>query len=172
MKEKILFSEKQRFNQWWIWLIVIVVISVRMLHLLQKGSKYNYNLQQYFTSIDIVTFIVPVLIVVFLLMNKTETHITYDRIEFRNFPFHFQYKSYPKKTIGLAYIKTYESNLKYSALGLHLSLFGKVASYNITSKQGIQLDFTDGSKLWIGTHKPEEAREALEKAGFKNTFSN
>lgn len=110
--------------------------------------------------------ILPVLILFFLLMNRLETQITTTGIKVRYFPFHLRYKLYPKKIIGLAYVRTYEPIAEYGGWGLRLGLFGRGKAYNIVGNKGIQLVFTDGSKLLIGTQKPDEADAVLQKAGY------
>lgn len=166
MTEAILFSEKQRFNQWWFWLIVLAVIGIPIFPILQNGLKHNYNWQQYLNSNNIMAVILPVLILFFLLMNRLETQITPAGIKVRYFPFHLRYKSFSKKSIGLAYVRTYESIAEYGGWGLRLGLFGRGKAYNIAGNKGIQLVFTDGSKLLIGTQKPDEADAVLQKAGY------
>src|ERR671913_328243 len=44
MKAKVLFSEKQRFKQWWLWLILIVVTVLPffgLYHELQKAEPFT-----------------------------------------------------------------------------------------------------------------------------------
>jgi len=38
-------------------------------------------------------------------------------------------------------------------------------AYNVSGNKGIQLVFTNGRKLLIGTKRPEEVKEILEKLG-------
>lgn len=146
--------------------MVVLAIGTPLFSILERGLKQHYNLQQYITSTNLIAVVLPVLIVIFMLMNRLDTQITTAGINVRYFPFHLQYKYFPKKTIGLAYVRTYEPILEYGGWGLRLGLFGKGTAYNIAGNKGIQLVFTDGSKLLIGTQKPDEADAVLQKAGY------
>lgn len=141
MKNEVLFSEKQHFNQWWFWLIIVMIIGIPAFPILQDGLKHNYNLQQYLTSANVTVLIIPLLIVVFLLINRLDTQITSEGIRARYFPFHLGYKFYPKETIGLAYVREYNPIGDYGGWGLRLGLFGKGKAYNISGNQGVQLVF-------------------------------
>ncbi len=166
MKDEVLFTEKQHFNQWWFWLVIILTIGIPLFFIVQNGFKHNYNLQQYINSANITAIILPLLIVVFLLINRLDTQITSDGIRVRYFPFHLQYKFYPTKIVGTAYVRQYDPIGEYGGWGLRFGLFGKGKAYNVSGNQGIQLVFKDGSKLLIGTQKPTEANAALQKVGY------
>jgi hypothetical protein len=54
---------------------------------------------------------------------------------------------------------------EYGGWGLRLGLFGKGTAFNVSGDIGLQLEFTDDRKLLIGTNKPDELIETLNKIG-------
>ncbi len=166
MENTILFREKQGFRQWWLWLIMVIAFGITFYNIVQKGSVQKLSLQEYFNLANAGAFIIPVLAIVLLLSCRLETEISAVSIRVRLFPFHIKFKNFSSETIGLAYVREYNPIPDYGGWGLRLGLFGKGKAYNVSGNQGIQLVFKDGSKLMIGTQKPEEASTALQKAGY------
>jgi hypothetical protein len=60
-------------------------------------------------------------------------------------------------------IRKYRPVLEYGGWGYRI--FGNKRAFNISGDMGLQLEFTDKSKLLIGTSQPEALAEALKKAG-------
>ena len=166
MENIILFKEKQGFRQLWLWLVMLVAFGITIYNIVQKGKVQNMSFPKYFNLANVCAFIIPVLATMLLLSCRLETEISAENIRVRLFPFHIKFKTFPKKTIGLAYVREYEPISDYGGWGLRLGLFGKGKAYNVSGNQGIQLVFKDASKLLIGTQKPIEASAALQKAGY------
>jgi hypothetical protein len=156
MKENSVFYEKQRFRQWWLWLIIIFAIGF---------TVYNYiENKQYFSSGELIaSFAVTAIVFILFFIIKLETKIDELGIRVRLFPFHLQFKYFPWKTIQKTYIREYSPIGEYGGWGLRMGLFGKGKAYNISGNIGLQLVFKDNKKLLIGTQKSEEIRVFLEK---------
>lgn len=156
MKENSVFYEKQKFTQWWLWLIIMIVIGFII---------YNYiENRQYFSIGEIIgSFAVSILIFILFFIIKLETKIDELGIRVLLFPFHLQFKYFPWKNIQKAYIREYSPIGEYGGWGLRMGLFGKGKAYNISGNIGLQLVFKDNKKLLIGTQKSEEIRVFLEK---------
>lgn len=54
---------------------------------------------------------------------------------------------------------------EYGGWGLRLGGFGKGQAYNISGDKRLQLEFTTGQRLLIGTNKPEELSTVLISIG-------
>ena len=105
--------------------------------------------------------LIPILGFVLLFYSRLDTEIDAEGIRVRFIPFHFKFKTYNWNVIGQATVTTYNPVLDYGGYGLRFGLFGKGKAYNVSGDQGIQLVFKKGSKLLIGTQKPNEAAQAL-----------
>ena len=168
METEVLFKETQRFKQWWLWLILLAINGSNVWFLIEKYIQHkNFADTAYHSNAGAeVWSLITLLVTMLVLDTKLETSIYADQIKVRLFPFHLKFKNFSAKTIGLAYVREYNPILDYGGWGLRLGLFGKGKAYNIAGNQGIQVVFKDGSKLLIGTQKPDEASAALQKAGF------
>ncbi|HXR83427.1 MAG TPA: hypothetical protein VN722_03900 [Hanamia sp.] len=165
MNKEILFSETQRFKQWWLWIILIGVnvlmfygVYSQVIEGHQFGDKPMNNSQILIgTGISLsVTF--------FILSFRLGTQIKSDGIYVRLFPLQFSYKFFPWNSLLKCYVRKYNAIAEFGGWGLRLGLFGKGTAYNISGNKGLQLEFTNGKKLLIGTQKTEELTEVIEKS--------
>ena len=166
MENQVLFKETQRFRQWWLWLIMLFAFGITTFNIVQKGIAHNFSFPEYFNLANVAAFIAPVLVSILLLSCRLETEIAAASIRVRLFPFHLKFKTFTTEAVALAYVRKYDAMSEYGGWGLRLGLFGKGKAYNVSGNQGVQLVYKDGSKLLIGTLKPDEASAALQKAGF------
>lgn len=162
MSTEILFSEKQRFKQWWLYLLLggtnayfifaafkQIIIGNPFINNPISNSRLLYALG---TSL---------LITVLALSIKLETKIKQDGVYVRFFPLPF--KRYPWDKILKSYIRKYSPLSEYGGWGYRYGSGGK--AFNISGNRGLQLEFTDKKKLLIGTQKPEEMEKILIEIG-------
>ncbi len=163
---EILFEEKQRFSQWWLWLILIGINGVFLFgaykQIIQNdafGNKPMSNEGLLFT------LAIVMLVTLLFLSLRLETVIKNDGIYVRFFPVHIKFKFYAWGGLKKCYIRTYAPILEYGGWGLRVGLFGKGKAFNVSGNKGLQLEFQDGSKLLIGTNKPDALQAALQRIG-------
>jgi len=166
MDHQVLFTEKQRFSQWWVWLILLGIngffifgIFKQVIGGQQFGDKPMSN-----AGLIIVTAVV---ISISFLFTKIclETVITPEGIYVRFFPIHLSFYHYRWENITKCYVREYNPLKEYGGWGLRIGLSGKGQAFNISGNTGLQLEFKNNDKLLIGTNKPEELAEALSKLG-------
>ncbi|MBX7155267.1 MAG: hypothetical protein K1X91_09905 [Bacteriodetes bacterium] len=169
MENDILFYEKQKFTQWWIWVIILGINGIMMYGIYYQvicGKPFGNHPMD---NIGLLLMAIPMLLILVLFyVMKLETKIKSDGIYVRFFPFHIKFKHYPWQTISKAYVRTYSPIAEYGGWGLRLGLFGKGMAYNVSGNVGVQLEFANNKKLLIGTHKPDEITIAIEE-NFKNS---
>jgi hypothetical protein len=103
------------------------------------------------------------LISIFVLSFRLDTQIKTDGIYVRLFPLQLSYRFFSWKSLLKCYVRKYNAIAEYGGWGLRLGLFGKGRAYNISGDEGLQLEFTNGKKLLIGTQKPQELTEVIEE---------
>jgi hypothetical protein len=160
MENELLFIESQRFKQPWLWAILLgadVLVLYTVLTKVWSGQSTGLILAAF------VPLVILILVNVLFAMLRLETVIKQDGIAVWFYPFHLKYKHYPWSKIAQAYVREYNPIGEYGGWGIRLGLFGRGRAYNVSGDKGIQLVFTDGSRLLIGTNKPEEADAALQK---------
>lgn len=87
---KPLFTEKQRFNQWWLWLLLAVSLAVPAILLFKEITEKSGG----FSGLIIILSV----IILFVVLRMT-TVVTKENIQLTYFPF-------VNKTINLADIET------------------------------------------------------------------
>jgi hypothetical protein len=162
MKEVVLFSEKQRFTQWWLWAILLGINGIMLVmayrqftHAQMVGNATTGTANMLFAA-----SLSGFLTIVFLNF-KLETKITNSGVDVRFFPFHLRYKHYPWENLAKVAVRQYNPITEYGGWGIRLGMFGKGKAFNVSGNIGLQLEFSDGSKLLIGTNKPQEMIAAL-----------
>lgn len=164
MQEEILFREKQKFTQWWLWLILVGVNGFFLFGIFWQiigGQKFG-NKPMSDAGLVMATFFT--IILTLLLINfRLETVIKNDGIYVRFFPLHIKFKHYTWENLTKSYVRKYSAILEYGGWGLKIGIFGKGTAYNVSGEEGLQLDFADKKRLLIGTKKPDQLRVSLHK---------
>jgi hypothetical protein len=155
---KIEFKEKQRFIQWWLWVLLFGTGTVPVLGIYKQiihGEKFGDNPMPD-PALLIFAFCVFALIALFWLM-QLKTEIDQDEIRINFFPF-------VKKRIPWREIKRAET-LDYGFVGgwgIRLGTrYGTV--YNISGRTGLAIELKNGRKLCIGTQKGAEIKTVVDK---------
>jgi hypothetical protein len=166
MDKAILYSERQRFKQWWLWLILLGVNGLFLFGVFKQviGGQQFGDKPMSNVGLLIVTGLTIALTILFVNF-RLETTIKKDGIYVRFFPFHLQFKHYTWDKLTKSYVRQYAPISEYGGWGLRLGLGGKGTAYNVSGNKGLQLEFTDNKKLLIGTNKPDELIETLNKIG-------
>lgn len=166
MNKEVLFFERQKFNQWWLWLILLGINGLFMFGV----YKQIFNGQQFgdkpMSNNGLLFATGLTILLTLLFMNfRLETQIKRDGIYVRFFPFHISFKHFSWEKISKSFVREYRPISEYGGWGLRLGLFGKGKAYNVSGDKGLQLEFTDHQKLLIGTKKPKELEATLEEIG-------
>lgn len=166
IKHDILFRERQRFTQWWIWLLLLPVNALFAFGLYkQLILEHPFGDKPMSNEGLAITFGCTVLLSLLFLYTRLDTEIRTDGIYVRFFPFHFKFKRYSWDQLSKIFVRKYHPLTEYGGWGLRLSIFGKGWAYNISGDQGLQLVFTDKRKLLIGTQQSDELTTVLEQLG-------
>jgi hypothetical protein len=166
MDNEILFAERQKFRQWWLWLLLLGSNALFLFGVFkqvsgrqQLGDKPMSN-----TGLLIVTALMLLLTLSFVSF-RLDTIIRKDGIYVRFFPFHIKFKHYTWDTLAKIFVRQYSPVTEYGGWGIRLGLFGKGTAFNVSGDKGLQLEFTNKKKLLIGTNKPDQLMETLNKIG-------
>ena len=148
-----IFIEKQRFSQWWLWLLLLLVVSNLVREFLNGTVEEKQAL--FFSALTL-----TLTSVLFGIM-KLETSIDINGISVRFFPFHLKKKHFNWDQLESCSIRTYKPVIEYGGWGIRKTFSGKGTAYNVKGKVGLQLVFKNGDRLLIGTQKAEELNEVL-----------
>lgn len=175
MNGKILFQEKQKFTQWWLWLLLLVTtltISyyavkantvskiIESENLNPDSDSFTQVLREEYITFDLMTalfLISPIVLVLLLFLAlRLETRVSNECLRVRYFPF-------LKRTFKWSNIEFAEI-IKYGFVGYGIKFSTKYgAIYNVKGSQGLALTLKNGKKYLIGTQKPEELKRVVKE---------
>jgi hypothetical protein len=115
MESEVLFSEKQGFRQWWLWLILLMVNCGGAWFLVQKyfyKASFAETAHHTYAGAE-VGFLIALLVTALFLFTKLETLIYAGEIKARLFPFHVKFKTFSVKDIESAYVRKYNAIIEY-----------------------------------------------------------
>ncbi|HKK75588.1 MAG TPA: hypothetical protein VJ953_10990 [Saprospiraceae bacterium] len=152
------FEEEQRFNQWWLWLILIGLNLIPAFGIYQqvfKGQAFGNHPLSDTGLIVLQAFLLLFLWTFWRLRLKTA--INEEFITFTFYP--FANKTIPWTEVRSATLINYGF---VGGWGVRLSSkYGTV--YNTSGQMGLLLELDGGKKICIGTQKPEELGRLIEK---------
>lgn len=162
MNNEVLFTETERYRQWWVWLMAPVVLGVngilliavckQVLDGLPGGSMNN-------TALPTGTGILLLLTTLFLAIRLDNT-VNSNGIQVRFFPFHLKPRYYAWSEVAQAHVRRYSATGESGGWGVRVGRSGK--AFTVSGNHGLELEFTDRSrKLLIGTKRPDELTRAL-----------
>ena len=146
---KPLFTEKQRFNQWWLWVLLIATSAVPI------AVLYNEINTKTTDSNSLTGLLVLFSVMVLFVILRMRTTITQQSIQLTYFPF-------VCKTINLSDIETMKV-INYGFVGgwgiRFWTSYGTV--YNVRGNKGLHIKLKNGRQLVIGTQKPQELEKVV-----------
>ena len=159
--DKILFYEKQRFSQWWLWLLlgIIGIFIFKPIYAVIAENK-EISTDQW------IGILILVLVIVLFLLVSLETKIKEEGIYVKFFPFNPKFRFYPWFEIDKVLVRKYSPLMDYGGWGIRFGRNG--TAYNIKGNIGLQLKFKNGNALLIGTQKPEELQKVLDQIRLPN----
>lgn len=161
--EPFLFNQKKRFNQWWLWLLLLAINGFGLYRLYQdyhEGGKAS-NAGSWFGLGT------TVLVYILIYCVQLETKINKHGIYFRLFPFHIKLKHYPWSSLSKFYVRRYSAITEFGGWGIRFGSNG--TAFNVSGNMGIQLEFLTRNGLLIGTSKAAELTKVIEDLNeFKN----
>ncbi|MDL2290365.1 hypothetical protein LJB95_03070 [Paludibacteraceae bacterium OttesenSCG-928-F17] len=152
------FTEKQRFTQWYVWIILLFVNSL-MTYYLVKAIQLNEN-----TAIWIVSIITAIIFIytVFILSAKLKTTINKEGILLQ-YPV-LKDKFFSWDDISYVHFRKTSGITEFGGYGIW---FGNKKSiiYLIKGNTGLQIELKNKNKILIGTTKQKEMAEVLKELG-------
>lgn len=154
-ENKIRFTEKQKFTQWWIWIILIGLGAIAVYGVFQQivlGEQFGNKPMS-----DNGTIIFAFFVFGFIYFNWFLTLIT----EINNDGIKMQFVPFIKKEIKWEEIKSVKV-VNYGFVGYGIRLGSKYGTvYNINGNKGLAIALKNGKKFVIGTQKETPLSEVV-----------
>ncbi len=157
---EILFREEQKFNQLWLWLIVLGTTGMMWYGFIQQiifdqpfGTNPTSNWLMWFLWL-LIGIGLPLLVY----NLKLIVEVSPDHISIRFVPFVSRTILY--KEIKRFQARSYNPVREYGGWGIK-GWSRKRMAYNVSGNQGVELEFYTGQSLMIGSQKYEELAQAI-----------
>jgi hypothetical protein len=169
--EKILFSEEQRRNQWWLWLIMLLSLCAGTLPFIygiysQEVLNEPFGDEPISTGGLIATGSFSLFIIGFAMFmvfgSKLKTKVTTEALWISFPPIIRKWKKINPEEIEKYEIRTYRAKREYGGHGMKRRLRHGM-SYTMSGNTGLQIYFKNGKKLLIGTQKKQAFEFAMNK---------
>ena len=162
MSEDVLFEEEQTFRQKWIDVlllsIAIMLLIVFTIVVLRKGDDSKE------ASLVLLTALALIFLIRALVKNsRLITKIAGSGIYVRFPPLLPSLTQYSWNDIQEVYLREYNPLGEYGGWGIRFGLKGR--AFNVSGNIGLQIVFKDGSRVLIGTNRPEQMADIPNRLG-------
>ncbi len=169
--EKVLFTEEQRYTQWWIWfllsaalLAVVVPFGIGIRQQLGEGQPWGNepmsNAGLIFTGVFSTAIMLGAILLVRI--SRLKTKITDQGIYVAYYPLMRKWKIIGATEIDRYELRSYRAKREYGGYGLRKRRRAGRA-YTIAGNIGLQLYLKDGTKILIGTQRKQALEYAMRK---------
>ncbi len=159
--KQIIYQEEQRLRQIWIWIVVLFITGLAW-----YGSCQQLILGEPFGSNPAPDWMMAVIWIVFgvgfpliFVFSRLRTEVRPEGVFLKFAPVQRSYKMFPDAEIERAEVKKYKPIREYGGWGWRFGRKGK--AYTISGKRGVALHFKDGSRVLIGSRRPEVFVQAV-----------
>lgn len=147
-----LYEEYQRYNKPIPWLVLIVLWGIALWDIVNNWGNLN-------GSLIILLFPLPLTLLMYFF--RLSIRITPNRLLVKVFPFHWKYRSFPIKDIAKIFVKDRKLNRLNLGRGIGVSFDGKYQSFVSGNDRGIEIHFSNGKIVFLGTKNPERLMSIL-----------
>jgi len=175
--EKVLFKEEQRFNQWWIWLLLLATFAVAVSPLwyglymqLSTGEPWGNdptsNGALAFSAV-LVTILTGGLLLLFITL-RLQVEIREDGVHFRFLPVIRRWRTISKAEIERYEIGKYKPIAQYGGWGIRYGFRKYGRAYNVAGNIGMKLFLKNKKIILLGTQRSQALSYAMEKLMAEN----
>ena len=160
----VLFSETQRFRQWWIVAVLGVIALGSLWAFVQQvviGEPFGDNPASDGWLIAIVV-VFGMGLPAFILSISLRTEVRRDAVLVRLWPIHRNWVRIPVATVHEAAAVTYSPIREYGGWGLRYGPNGK--AYNVRGNRGVRIVHGSGERLLIGSQRADDLARAIAAA--------
>jgi len=155
------FTEVQRLRRSWVWVLILLTAVIIWVLTAMQFLMPEVAGEKFMPDFAMIIFFVLFGLgfpAVFLFGNL-KTEVRGDGIYVRFFPFHRSAQRFPFNQIRHCEARTYSAIKEYGGWGIKCGKSGK--AYNMSGDRGVQLEFTDGKRLLIGSQRADELSSAI-----------
>jgi hypothetical protein len=164
---KMLFKENQKFNQWWLWIILIGIGILPIYGIYKQIIKDEIFGDKPMSNFGLIIFSFCVYgFIYFFWYMSLNTEIDNNEIK-------IHFKPFLKKKVNWNEIKSVKI-VNYGFVGYGIRFGSKHGTvYNTNGNKGLAIELKNGKKFVIGTQKETEMNTFVEKmTAVKNVYNS
>lgn len=150
------FKENQRFNQWWLLLLLTLVAGIILKAVFEETNGFKEAENPLFILFIVFSGLIPIVLLVGI---QLQTRIDAKGITVIFHPLGFTKKHFAWKEIKDCYIREYHPIMEYGGWGIRT--IGRKKAYNVSGNIGIQIVTVNNKKFLIGTKQPIAVKAVL-----------
>lgn len=153
------FTERQTFLRHWWALLLLSLVPALLPAIVWLADSPK-------ASSPTAAWLAPLLAVAVMglvLSIRLETRLDATGAHYRFWPLQLAERHQPWAAIRQAYVRPYDPLGEYGGWGIKGNR--RHRALNVAGSEGIQLELADGTRLLLGTQRPDEARQALAQLG-------
>ncbi len=146
----------------WISLIILIPMVIMLWGIFEQmiiGKQFGDNPAP--DWVLLLGFFMPLLVLIFFFKLTLHTRIDESGIHYRFAPVHRKERHIKWSDVKNIYVRKYKPIAEYGGWGFRMGRSG--TALNTSGNMGLQIEFTNGKRLLIGTHKPDELKRILAK---------
>ncbi|SIT91621.1 hypothetical protein [Pontibacter indicus] len=163
-EQRILFREKQRFTQFWLWALLLGLAATMMAgfvyQVLLGGTFGNRPVSD--VPLSIIAALIGFGLPFFFYWVTLTTEVMPGVLQVRFRPFHLKPVRIPLHTLRDFEKVTYNPIHEYGGWGIRWGANGK--AYSTSGREGVLLRFYNQQPILIGSHRASELLQAIEQA--------
>jgi hypothetical protein len=152
---KVSFFEIHNYRKPWVFIPLLAVNMILAYQTLLSLQADNSG------SSAVYFFLLISAVSLFFMLLEIRMRIDESGIRVMFFPFHWFYKKHRWEDIEKCYARTSSPMIEFGGWGLRYSLGGYGKAYTLYGYEGIQIDFKNGKKLFIGSRKATEIQTII-----------
>jgi hypothetical protein len=156
------YSETQRFDQWWLKLLMFAVAVITIGGAILGYTKITPEEQEVFLSTMVPIVLITIITTGAIFFVKLKTKIDEKGIQYGFWPFQRNLKLAGWTEIEEVYIRKYRPLTEFGGWGYKYSLKGNGKVYNTKGNLGIQIVFKDGKKTLVGTQDSKKVQQVID----------
>jgi hypothetical protein len=146
-----IFEEKQKFTQWWLWVILLFFPIFSVTPFADYGDN---GINLYFVLLGIS---IPLIFYLF----ELRTFVTSEGLNYQFFPFHLKTHIIKIDEIEKIEALQYKPLGDYGGWGIRYGFKGK--AYNVSGNKGVKIYLPNERNILFGSQKNIELANALKK---------
>ena len=165
---EVIFRERQRFTQFWLWVVILgvsFIFWVGFIYQVLGGGSYGARPVSD-VQLSILFVLIGLGLPYFFYSMSLTTEVLPGMVQVRFFPFHLKPVQIPLHLVRDFEKVTYNPIAEYGGWGIRWTFSGK--AYNTSGNKGVKLYFYNRKSLLIGSQRPNELFEAILKARTMN----